>query len=70
MANTAYQLSGSAADLYEKFTVPTGAGPAARQLLSHVSLSEKDRILDAACGTGIVTRLLAELSIRVHSGEP
>lgn len=67
MANTAYQLEGNAAELYERYTVPTGAGPAADRLLDHVALRESDRVLDAACGTGIVVRLLAQRGIQVAS---
>lgn len=59
MANMGFQLAGDAAQLYEKHTVPTGAKPAAERLLDQVPLAGSDRVLDAACGTGIVTRLIA-----------
>lgn len=65
MANMQYQLAGNAAELYEKFTVPTGAGPAARGMLDRIELNASDRILDAACGTGIVARLIVELGTNV-----
>ena len=60
MAGTGYQLEGNAAELYEKYTVPTGAQPAAARLLEHIELRATDRVLDAACGTGIVIRLIAQ----------
>ena len=65
MANTAYQLGQNAAELYEQFTVPTGTRPTAERLLEHVHLGVADRVLDAACGTGIVVRLLIERGIHV-----
>jgi len=65
--NTSYQLEGNAAELYEKYTVPTGAGPAAERLLEHVTLKPTDRVLDAACGTGIVARLVAQAGTQVAS---
>lgn len=60
MANTEFQLEGDAVQLYEKHVVPTGPGPAAERLLDKVLLKASDRVLDAACGTGIVARLIAE----------
>jgi len=67
MADTSYQLEGNAAELYEKHTVPTGARPAAERLLEHVALYPTDRVLDAACGTGIVVRLIAQNETPVAS---
>ena len=60
MANTGFQLEGSAAQLYEKYTIPSATGPAAERLLDKVLLKASDEVLDAACGTGIVIRLIAE----------
>jgi len=60
VANTSYQLEGNAAELYEKYTVPTGSVPAAEQLLQHVKLKSSDRVMDAACGTGIVARMIVK----------
>ena len=60
MANMQFLLEGNAAQLYEKYSVPMGAKPAAERLLANVRLTKSDRVLDAACGTGIVTRLIAE----------
>jgi ubiquinone/menaquinone biosynthesis C-methylase UbiE len=60
MAETRYQLEGNAPHLYERETVRTLGRPLAERMFAHVSLSAGDRVLDAACGTGIVTRVAVE----------
>jgi ubiquinone/menaquinone biosynthesis C-methylase UbiE len=60
MANTQYQLEGNAPQLYERETVSTLGRPLAELMFAHVALQVGDRILDAACGTGIVTRVAAQ----------
>ena len=60
MANTQYQLEGNAPQLYERETVHTLGRPLAELMFAHVSLHAGDRVLDAACGTGIVTRVAAQ----------
>ena len=67
MANLQFQLEGNAAQLYEKYSVPMGAKPAAERLLDNIRLTSSDSVLDAACGTGIVTRLIAARSQPVAS---
>ena len=57
MAETRYQLEGNAPQLYEPETVHTLGMPLAERMFAHVSLHAGDRVLDAACGTGIVTRM-------------
>ena len=57
MAETRYQLEGNAPQLYERETVHTLGRPLAELMFAHVSLHAGDRVLDAACGTGIVTRI-------------
>ncbi len=52
-----WQLSGSGAESYERFQVPSVFEPLARIFLAHVPLHPGDRMLDVACGTGIVARL-------------
>lgn len=55
-----FQLSGSAAQIYEEQKVPGLFGPLAELTLHHVKVQEGARVLDVACGTGIVARLVAE----------
>jgi len=51
--------SGSAPENYERFFVPTIGGPVAEDLLRVAALQPGERILDLACGTGVVARLAA-----------
>ena len=51
---------GSAAENYERYFVPTIGLPLAKDLVEVAALQPGDRVLDAACGTGVVTRLVAE----------
>ena len=60
MADTRYQLEGNAPQLYERETVHTLARPLAELMFAHVALQAGNRVLDAACGTGIVTRVAVE----------
>jgi ubiquinone/menaquinone biosynthesis C-methylase UbiE len=60
MANTRFQLEGNAPQLYERDAVPRGTRPLTELMFKHMSLHEGDRVLDAACGTGIVTRLAVQ----------
>lgn len=54
-----WQLSGSGSEAYERYLVPALFTPWAVDLLARVALQPRDRILDVACGTGIVARLAA-----------
>ena len=48
MANTRFQLEGSAPQLYERETVPMTSGPMVELMFDHVSLYAGDRVLDVA----------------------
>ncbi|HWZ89806.1 MAG TPA: class I SAM-dependent methyltransferase, partial [Polyangiaceae bacterium] len=48
------------AEAYEKVYVPMFFAPLGRTLLDRVKPTETDRVLDVACGTGILGRLLRE----------
>lgn len=54
-----FQLHGSAAERYERWIVPFITGPWVPALLDLCELSAGDRVLDVACGTGVVARLAA-----------
>ena len=57
--STGFQVEESAAEAYEEYVVPIFA-PLAERLIDLISLREGDRVLDVACGTGIVARRVAE----------
>jgi ubiquinone/menaquinone biosynthesis C-methylase UbiE len=54
-----WQLEGSAAELYERYLVPAITALWATDLLERVAPAPGERVLDVACGTGIVARLAA-----------
>lgn len=60
MTQQRYQLQGSAPQIYEEQNVPSLFRPLAEITLRHVDVREGDHVIDVACGTGIVGRLVAE----------
>jgi ubiquinone/menaquinone biosynthesis C-methylase UbiE len=61
-----FQVSDSAAELYEQYPARYVLGPWAPGLVALASLQSGERVLDLACGTGVVARLAAS---RVESGQ-
>jgi ubiquinone/menaquinone biosynthesis C-methylase UbiE len=54
--HTAAESGASAPELYERYLVPVLFGPWADDLVSLAGLRGRERVLDLACGTGVVAR--------------
>ena len=55
-----WQVSDDAAEIYEQFWVPAMLGQWAPQVVDAAKITVGDRVLDVACGTGIVARKAKE----------
>ena len=58
-AHQQWQFAGNVPDNYERYLVPSIFGPWAGDLVETAALRRGDRVLDIACGTGIVARTAA-----------
>ena len=57
----AWSLSGAGPETYEQYQVPAVFEPLARVLLDRIGLTAGQRVLDVACGTGVVARKAAPI---------
>jgi len=71
----AYQLDGSAPELYERYLVPAITALWAADLVARAAPRSGERVLDVACGTGIVARLAVQrmgtgrvVGVEINSG--
>jgi ubiquinone/menaquinone biosynthesis C-methylase UbiE len=55
-----WQLEGPAPELYERYLVPAVTLPWAQDLVERVGVAGGDHVLDLACGTGVVARVVSE----------
>jgi ubiquinone/menaquinone biosynthesis C-methylase UbiE len=55
-----WQVSGNAAQVYERQLVPAIFAPWAPRVVALAAPAARQRVLDVACGTGVVARLAAE----------
>lgn len=57
--SSGWQVEQNASEAYERYLVPPIFAPWADRLLETTDMNEGDRVLDVACGTGIVARRAA-----------
>lgn len=54
--------AGTAPENYQRYFVPSIGRPVAEDLIEAAAIQPGERVLDVACGTGVVTRMAAEKS--------
>ena len=59
-APSGFQLSGSAPELYQRYGVAAIGTAKAQELVTLAALQPGERVLDVACGTGVVARQAAQ----------
>jgi ubiquinone/menaquinone biosynthesis C-methylase UbiE len=55
-----WQISGDAAEMYERCFVPAIFGRWAPQIADAAGVASEDRVLDVGCGTGVLARAAAD----------
>lgn len=60
-------FSSNAAENYERYFVPAIGAPLAKELVDWADLHQGERVLDVACGTGIIARLASQ---KIGTAEP
>jgi len=60
MGNGSWQLEGNAAELYQRYLVPQITTKWAEDLVSRARPRPGETVLDIACGTGVVARLVGK----------
>ena len=57
-----WQLSGSAPEAYERYIIPACMAEWAQDLVEAAAIRDGERVLDVACGTGVVARQVASVT--------